>query len=55
MLKGFFQLRRWSIVGLERVRKWVALAALACLIVGWANHQAGRPVHSVPAFVRSLA
>lgn len=55
MLKGFFQLLRWGIVGLERVRKWVTLAALACLLVGWANHQAGRPVHSIPAFVRSLA
>ena len=54
MLKSFFGLHRWGIVGLDRVRKWVTLALLTCLITEWSNHQAGRPVHSVKAFARSL-
>lgn len=54
MLKSFFGLHRWGITGLTHARKWVTLALLTCLIIEWTNHQAGRPVHSVKAFTRSL-
>lgn len=54
MLKSFFGLHHWGIVGIDRVRKWITLAVLTCLIIEWANHKARRPVHSVKAFARSL-
>ena len=54
VLKSFFDLQRWGIRGLARVGKWVSLAAVAVLVVAWANDQAGRPKGSVKAFVRQL-
>ena len=53
-LKSFFDLQRWGIRALARVGKWVSLAAIAVLVVAWANDQAGRPRGSVKAFVRQL-
>lgn len=54
MLKGFFSLFHWGVVGFDRVRKWTVLACLACVVVGYANHRAGRPVKSVKAFARMV-
>lgn len=55
MLKRFLSLHRWGVVGLERVRKHVALAVIACLVVAWSNHRGGRAVHSVEQFRRAVA
>lgn len=54
ILKSFFDLQRWGIRALQRVRKWVSLAAIAVLVAAWGNHQAGRPKASLNAFVRDL-
>lgn len=54
MLKRFFNLHRWGITGLARSRKWILLACIACLIIAWTNHKAGRPTRSVKSFLRAL-
>jgi len=54
MLKRFMSLHRCCVVGLDRVRKHVVLCVIACLVVAWANHGAGRAVHSVEQFRRAI-
>jgi len=51
-VKSVASLARWGVTGLERVRKWVLLACIGVLLAGWANHEHGRDVGSVPQFVR---
>lgn len=55
MLKSFFGLIQRGTTGFDRARKWLKLAVLASLVVGWANHQNGEPVHSVKAFASPTA
>ena len=52
MLKSFFGLLERNLITFDRVRKWLKLAVLASLVMGWVNHQRGNPVHSVTAFNR---
>lgn len=54
LFKSFFSLIDRRITGFDRVRKWVKLAAIATLLMAWANHQAGDPVRSVKGFRRRL-
>lgn len=51
-IKGVASLARWGITGLERVRTWVLLACIGVVLAGWANHEHGRDVGSIPQFVR---
>lgn len=55
LLKRFLSFDRWGITGLERVRKWTTLAAIASILIQLANRALGNRPRSVEQFLRALA